>query len=237
MIHVSIHDVSPRWRAEVETALGWCHAIGAKPGLLVVPDMHGAWPIASDEAFCARVRALAADGHELFLHGWLHRAKEGRGVRHAFAQRVVSAGEAEFAAYEEREGAGVLDRGLALFASLGFPVAGFVPPAWARRAWLIPALRARGVDYVEDQLFAYAPVRGLRRLAPALNYASRTPGRRWSSAAYARLGRAYPRVGLPVRIAIHPADLAHPMLVDETRALLAWAAGRTTDRAAALFSA
>ncbi|MFO0625749.1 MAG: hypothetical protein U0325_09055 [Polyangiales bacterium] len=149
----------------------------------------------------------------------------------------MSAGEAEFAAYDERAGCAVLDRGLALFATLGFDVAGFVPPAWARRAWLIPALRARGVDYVEDQLFAYAPVRRLRRLAPALNYASRTAGRRWSSAAYARAGRGYDAVGLPVRVAIHPADLAHPMLVRETRALLQWAAGRTTDRAGDLFTA
>ncbi len=236
MIHVSIHDVSPRWRAEVETALGWCHEVGARPGLLVVPEMHGAWRIDEDADFLSRVRALAADGHELLLHGWYHRASAGRGLGHLFAQRVVSAGEAEFAAYDEREGCAVLDRGLALFRAVGFAVAGFVPPAWARRAWLIPALRARGVDYVEDQLFAYAPVRRLRRLAPALNYASRTAGRRWSSAAYARAGRGYASLGLPLRIAIHPADLAHPMLVRETRALLRWAAGRTTDRVGDLVS-
>ena len=237
MIHVSIHDVSPRWRAEVETALDWCHEVGARPGLLVVPEMHGAWRIDEDPAFLDRVRALARDGHEVFLHGWYHRAPAGRGLRHLFAQRVVSAGEAEFAAYDEREGCAVLDRGLSLFAEVGFAVAGFVPPAWARRAWLLPALRARGVDYVEDQLFAYAPVRRLRRLAPALNYASRTAGRRWSSAAYARAGRGYASLGLPLRVAIHPADLAHPMLARETRALLRWAAGRTTDRVADLFSA
>lgn len=237
MIHVSIHDVSPRWRDEVETALRWCHEVGAKPGLLVVPEMHGSWRIDDDPGFVRRVRGLADEGHELFLHGWYHLARPGRGLRHAFAQRVVSAGEAEFASYGEREGCAVLDRGLALMRALSLPVAGFIPPAWARQRWLLPALRARGVDFVEDQLFVYAPVRGLRRLAPALNYASRTAGRRWSSAAYARVGRGYASLSLPLRVVIHPADLAHPMLVRETLSLLRWARGRTTDSVASLFNA
>lgn len=236
MIHVSIHDVSPRWRDEVETALRWCHEVGARPALLVVPEMHGASRIDEDADFVRRLRALAGDGHELMLHGWYHRAGEGSGIAHAFAQRVVSAGEAEFAAYDERVGAEVLDRGIALFESLELPIAGFVPPAWARREWLIPALRARGVDYVEDQLFAYAPVRRLRRFAPALNYASRTRSRRWSSVAYARLGRGYDRLGTPLRVAIHPADLSHDTLVRETRSLLEWSRGRTTDRVRDLFT-
>ena len=235
MIHVSIHDVSPRWRDEVETALGWCHAVGVKPGLLVVPEFHHRHPLADDGAYCDRLRALASDGHEVFLHGYYHLAPAGEGVGHFVAQRVVSAGEAEFAAYDAVAGEALLDRGLALFRALRLPVHGFVPPAWARRSWLIPALRARGVDYVEDQLFAHRPVRGDRAFRPAINFASRTLGRRVSSVAYARLARAWHRAGLGVRVAIHPADLHHPWLVDETRALLTWARGRTTDTVSSLF--
>lgn len=236
MIHVSIHDVTPRWRAEVERALAWCREREICPGLLVVPEMHGAHAIADDDEFVRWLRALAGEGHELFLHGWTHRAAAGRGLSHAFAQRVVSAGEAEFASYDERVGARVLDRGIELFRSLELPIAGFVPPAWARRRWLIPALRARGIDWVEDQLFIHAPVRGLTRLAPALNFASRTLGRRLSSVAYARLGRGYERLGLPLRVALHPADLTRSLLVDETLSLLDWSQGRTVDRAGELFS-
>lgn len=235
MIHVSIHDVSPRWRDEVETALGWCHAIGVKPGLLVVPDFHHRHPLAEQPAYVERLRGLARDGHELFLHGYHHLSPPGEGVGHFVAQRVVSAGEAEFAAYDRREGEALLDRGLDLLRTLALPVAGFIPPAWARREWLLDALRARGIDYVEDQLFAYRAVAGRRVFAPAINYASRTRGRRITSVAYARLARGYTRVGLGVRIAIHPADLHHAWLVDETRALLDWAKGRTTDTVAALF--
>lgn len=235
-IQVSIHDVSPRWAREVETALGWCADIGVKPGLLVVPDMHHRFPLTGDRSYCERLVALAGAGHEIFLHGYFHLAREGRGVGHFVAQKVASAGEAEFASYDRDEGERWLDAGLAMLREVGLPVHGFIPPAWTRRAWLMGALRDRGIDFVEDQLYAYRPVTGDSRFCPALNYASRTRGRRITSAAYARLGRGWRALGAPVRVAIHPADLLHPMLVRETRALLAWAAGRTTDRVAALFA-
>lgn len=235
MIHVSIHDVSPRWAEEVETALGWCRAIGVRPGLLVVPDFHHRGPLRDHPDYVALLRRLSDDGHEIFLHGYFHQSLPGEGVGHFVAQRVVSAGEAEFASYDRDVGERWLNEGAAMLRELGLPMRGFVPPAWARRSWLLPALRSRGLDYCEDQIFIHQPSTGVRRLCPALNYASRTLGRRLSSAAYARLGRAYPRAGVPVRIALHPADVHHPMLVDETRSLLEWARGRTTDTVGALF--
>ena len=38
-VHVSIHDVSPAWRDEVELALEATHAHGVRPALLVVPSL------------------------------------------------------------------------------------------------------------------------------------------------------------------------------------------------------
>ena len=55
-VHVSIHDVSPAWEREVDLALELCHAVGAKPALLVVPDFHGRAPLADSPAFCERLR-------------------------------------------------------------------------------------------------------------------------------------------------------------------------------------
>jgi uncharacterized protein len=235
MIHVSIHDVSPRWRDEVDTALGWCRDMGVKPGLLVVPDFHHQFPLRDDAAYCARLKTLAHDGCEIFLHGFHHLSPQGSGAAHFVAQRIVSAGEAEFAAYDAHEGEALLDRGLDVLRELGLPVHGFIPPAWARRSWLLPALKNRNISYIEDQLFAYQPVSGDRVLCPAINYASRTLGRRISSVAYARIARAWHVAGFGVRIAIHPADLHHPWLVDETRSLLAWARGKTVDTVSDLF--
>jgi predicted deacetylase len=197
-----------------------------KPGLLVVPDFHHGGELRADPGYARMLRGLADEGHELFLHGYFHRSLPGSGVGHFVAQKVVSAGEAEFASYDREVGERWLDAGVAMLRELGLPMRGFVPPAWARRSWLMPALAARGLDYTEDQLFIYEPSSGARRLCPALNYASRT-----------LVGRLYPRAGVPVRVALHPADVHHAMLVDETRSLLAWARGRTTDRVGDLFTA
>src|SRR5579883_859079 len=96
---VSIHDVSPAWRDEVDAALRLCAEAGATPALLVVPDWHGAAPLLDDPPLCARLRELQARGHEVYLHGWRHEAgpappvdvaptAAGR-LRWMFAQRVV----------------------------------------------------------------------------------------------------------------------------------------------------
>src|SRR5262249_18934309 len=74
-VHVSIHDVSPRWEHEVERALSLCHTRGCKPALLVVPDFHGRWPLLGYPRFVDRLRALADDGHEIYLHGYTHLAE------------------------------------------------------------------------------------------------------------------------------------------------------------------
>lgn len=234
LVHVSIHDVSPRWATEVETALALCHAIGVRPGLLVVPDFHAQWPLEDHPEFTERLRNLAGDGHEVFLHGWFHLSGPGEGLAHRFAQTVVSAGEAEFASYDIDVGCRRLDEGLRLLRRVGLDPVGFVPPAWARRGWLLSALAERGLRWCEDQLFGYDPVERKKRFCPALNFASRTAGRRRSSVLYTRMGRLYPKFGVPVRVALHPADLHHELLVEETRRVLEWARDKTVDTVGSL---
>ena len=79
----------------------------------------------------------------------------------------------------------------------------------------------------------YDPVTGRSRASLVLNFASRTPARLWSSAAFVRT--ALPLRGiLPTRIAIHPGDVRSPMLVRETRRVLRAARGSFTAHAADL---
>src|SRR5580698_9053171 len=111
-VHVSIHDVSPAWTEEVESAIALCASAGVRPALLVVPNFHGRAPLLDDAPFCARLRELQAAGHEIYLHGFFHRsgaeydAAAGTGSRLAwlFAQRVASGGEAEMSDVSEGEG-------------------------------------------------------------------------------------------------------------------------------------
>jgi predicted deacetylase len=80
-----------------------------------------------------------------------------------------------------------------------------------------------------DHLHVYDPVRSARRPSVVLNFASRTPGRLFSSVAWCRIAK-HARVALPTRVAIHPADMNFALLRRETKALLAWAKGHLAER-------
>lgn len=248
-VHVTIHDVSPAWAREVDVALDMCHEAGVRPALLVVPDFHGRAPLADDEAYQARLRALEADGHEVYLHGYYHRARRWEehaaatdrdtGVaaraRHAFAQRVVSGGEAEFSDVSREEAVSRLDAGERVLREAGLTIRGFVAPAWSMPAWVMGLLGERGYTFTEDHLRVYDPSRRRRRASVVLNFASRTPGRLFSSVAWCRAARPARRV-LPARIAIHPADMRFALLRGEVASLLRWAAGDVVARGADLLA-
>jgi len=235
-VHVSIHDVSPAWEREVDVALTMAHAHGVKPALLVVPDFHGRAPLLDHPAFCQRLRALEADGHEIYLHGYYHRARawddpaeaRPRGVaaraRWTFAQRVVSGGEAEMSDVSEAEARTRLRTGERVLSEAGLRITGYVAPAWSMPGWVLPLLAERGYSFTEDHTRVYDPAAGRSRASLVLNYASRTPGRLLSSVAFCRIARPA-RALLPTRIAMHPADMRYALLRHETESLLAWARG------------
>jgi predicted deacetylase len=243
-VHVSIHDVSPAWEREVDVALEMAHAHGVKPALLVVPDFHGRAKLSDHPAYIDRLRALEADGHEIYLHGYFHRAraweeKADRGAasraQHVFRQKVVSGGEAEFADVSREEATQRLDAGEAMLRDAGLTIRGFVAPAWSMPKWVLGMLADRGYGFTEDHLRVYDPAARRVRASVVLNYASRTPGRLLSSVAWCRIARPARRV-LPARIAIHPADVRFALLRSEIDALLDWGRGDFVSRGAELLS-
>jgi uncharacterized protein len=218
-VHVSIHDVSPAWEREVDVALEHCHEHGVRPALLVVPDFHGRAKLSDHPAYCEKLRALQATGHEVYLHGYYHRAEGGS----FFRQKVVSAGEAEFAAVSEDEAKRRLDEGEQMLRDAGLAIRGFVAPAWSMPKWVLAMLGERGYGFTEDHVRIYDPAKKTSRASLVLNFASRTPGRLFSSAAWCRIARPARRF-VPARIAIHPADMRFALLRSETESLLRWAA-------------
>lgn len=242
-VHVSIHDVSPAWEREIDLALEMAREANVRPALLVVPDYHGRAPLSEHPGFVARLRDLEADGHEIYLHGYYHRARDWndhprhgeRGgltttsrirarLHHAFAQKVVSASEAEFSDLSPKEAIERLDAGERVLKSAGLTVTGFVAPAWSMPAWVLRLLGERGYRFTEDHLRVHDPSTRRSRPSVVLNYASRTPARLLSSVAWCRLARPARRL-LPARIAIHPADMRYALLRRELASLLQWAAG------------
>jgi predicted deacetylase len=230
-VHVSIHDVSPAWSEEVEAALALCHAAGARPALLVVPDFHGRSPLLGDPPFCRRLRELQGAGHDVYLHGFFHRSGErwrahGGGGRLAWllAQRVVSAGEAELSDVGADEGRSRVERGERVLAEAGLRVDGYVAPAWSMPAWLMPVLAQRGYRFAEDHLRVYDPAAGRARSTVVLNWATRSAPRMVSTIAWCRAAR-HARAFVPARIAIHPGDMRWLAVRREVEKLLTWARG------------
>lgn len=234
-VHVSIHDVSPAWEPEVETALEMAHARGVRPALLVVPDFHGRAKLCDHPAFAARLRELEADGHEIYLHGYYHQsrafgaprqggAESGAAARARwlFRQKIVSGGEAEFADVTPEEARERLDAGERMLREAGLTVRGFVAPAWSMPTWVLALLGERGYAFTEDHIRVYDPAARRSRPSVVLNYASRTPARLLSSVAWCRIARPARHV-LPARIAIHPADMRFALLRSEIESLLSWA--------------
>ena len=219
-VHVSIHDVSPAFEREIDVALDIAHEHGVKPALLVVPDYHGRAKLEDHPAYCEKLRALEADGHEIYLHGYYHRASGGG----LFAQRVVSAGEAEFSDVSPDEARRRLDDGERMLRDAGLTIRGFVAPAWSMPRWVLGLLGERGYAFTEDHIRIYDPAAKRARSSVVLNFASRTPGRLFSSVAWCRIARPARRL-LPARIAMHPADMRFTLLRSETESLLRWAAG------------
>ena len=142
---VSIHDVTPALLPRVESLWALCRARGVTPALLVVPDWHGAWPIAQHPVFLAWVRARASEGAEIILHGERH---DEAGLPRTFPDRVRAFGrtnlEGEFLTLRLAPARERIDRGLALLRAHGLDPVGFIPPAWLMRADTIEASAQEG---------------------------------------------------------------------------------------------
>jgi len=144
---VSIHDVSPAtWddcaclaqalRSVADVQLTW----------LVVPQHHrGGGDAGRMEA---GLEAALARGDELALHGYTHldTAPRGQGLKERMLREGYSR-EGEFAALTSDEAAHRIRLGLDWFAERGWPVRGFVPPAWLMGTGAWQALGSFDFDY------------------------------------------------------------------------------------------
>jgi predicted deacetylase len=219
---VAIHDVAPATWAECQLLLRAVREVADIPlTWLVVPQYHGS---ALRSLPCERMlESLLAQGHELALHGLTHRdaAPPGGTLLRRWLRTVYTEREGEFAAICRDEARRRIDQGLAWFAQRGWPVEGFVAPAWllSRPAW----------EAVADSPFTYTTtyahfhlLRPARRMpAPALVYAARNrAGRLLSPPLAATFARASSGAPL-VRVALHPRDACHPALLRHAQRLIA----------------
>jgi predicted deacetylase len=215
LLLASIHDVSPRFEAEIDRLAELLHPyVGERMAMLVVPNHWGEAPLIAGSPFATRLRNWADRGIEMFLHGYFHRD----GTRHVggtdrLKARFMTANEGEFMALSREEAAKRISDGRKLVEDVvGKPVAGFIAPAWLYGPGALEAVADAGFPLAEDHFRVWAPATG-EQLArgPVITWASRTKMRLASSlAAAGALRRVSPDV---LRIGVHPPDARHPILV------------------------
>ena len=208
---VSIHDVTPALAGGVERLWALCAARDVQPALLVVPDWHGEWPLERHPEFVAWLRARAAEGAEIVLHGERH---DEVGLPRGFADELRAwgrtAGEGEFLTLDEPAARERIARGRARLRVLGLEPIGFVPPAWLARDAGHRAAGGSGLGFSEDDRAIHLFPSGRRVRAPVVRWSARGSIRAWGSVAVAR-ARWTLQGGAPLaRLALHPQDLSHP---------------------------
>ncbi|WP_157267749.1 DUF2334 domain-containing protein [Azohydromonas aeria] len=216
-----VHDVAPatweRCAALLEAATALAPSLPAT--LLVVPRWHGA---PSTFSFEAAMDAALARGHELALHGWSHLDPlPARGALQRLRRRFYTAGEGEFAALPQADAARRLALGRRWFARRGWPLHGFVPPAWLLGADSARALAAAGFDY-SCTLDRFVGLRGQPPLrAWSLAFSTRAAWRRGLSRLWVPMLARRLRNAPLLRFELHPDDVVHPGVRDCWLELLA----------------
>ncbi|RJG16607.1 DUF2334 domain-containing protein [Massilia cavernae] len=242
---VSIHDVAPETWAE---CLSLAQAVREVTDIpltwLVVPKFHG--HSVRSPACEHGLSSMLARGDELVLHGYTHldEATAYTGLADWLRRRAYTQKEGEFAAIDEDEARARIERGLDWFRERGWPVTGFVAPAWLLGPDAWRALRASPFLYTTTfsrfyllrQQGGAAPYgapsgtsgRPLPSLySPSLVYTARNwPGRALSPLVADTMCRmrvasaGSPSSKMLIRLALHPRDARYPRLVRHAQRLI-----------------
>ncbi len=206
-----LHDVAPAtWPAYAAFVAEVDASFSIPLTLLVVPDFHRRGTIDHYPDFVAAMEQRLARGDELVLHGY-HHDDPGPIPWHprAWIQRRILTHEGEFLPLDHTEARARIDRGRALFRQLGWPVHGFVAPAWLLGSEARQALAESSFAYTSHpnallQLPDFHPLS-----APTLVWSAGSAWRRVLSLAWnhERLRRA--RKARLIRLGLHPVDMTH----------------------------
>lgn len=204
---VSLHDVAPATWPYCRHVLDAVREVADIPlTLLVVPAYHG--QCSAQPEFESAISAQLAAGHELALHGYFH--VDPHVPSHIVdwvRRRIYTAGEGEFCGLSEDEARERLTLGARWFAANGWPMAGFVAPAWLLGAGAWRALRAwDGLQYTSTltKLIVLPEAHAIR--APCLTYSVRSAWRRPTSIVWNTLLSRVTRGSQVMRLGLHPND-------------------------------
>lgn len=220
---ISIHDVAPATWSLCERLMQAVHAVADVPlTLLVVPAFHRL-PVTDTAHYERALERCQARGDELALHGYVHldEAPRAKRLRERYLREVFTTREGEFSALTAGEAAARIEQGLGWFAQRGWPVSGFVAPAWLLSAGAWDALRQFPFAYTTTMRHVYLLPEHRKLAAPSLTYTARNAAGRFLSSRVNDFLAGAQRTRPLTRLALHPADARHPELMRHCQQLVA----------------
>ncbi|MCE0522244.1 MAG: polysaccharide deacetylase family protein [Methylacidiphilales bacterium] len=214
---VSLHDAHPGSRGQIADQVAFLARYGiTRSSILVVPEFHHGGSVLQDRLFCDVVSGWQAGGHEIVLHGYFHDRRESppEKLSTVFWTRFYTNREAEFLDLPEETARQRLEKGRALFKSLGWRATGFVAPAWLMAGGITNLLAEMGFAYTTRLGEVIPLLPGLNRLkaSQSLCYSTRAGWRRFASALWNKYLYGRLRETDLVRLSLHPRDLEFPLM-------------------------
>jgi hypothetical protein len=219
---VSIHDVAPATWPQCEYLLQAIRAVADIPvSLLVVPAYHRQG--APDQVFDRRLERCLAHGDELVLHGYTHldEAPPATGLRDTLVRNFYTRSEGEFYAIDRTEARRRIALGRKWFARRGWPLEGFVAPAWLMGEGAWQALAEFQFNYTTTLRRFHLLAEGRIIESPSLVYSVRNGLRRYASRlrddiTFRRLAH-----NPLLRLGLHPVDAGYPEIVRHAQRVIA----------------
>lgn len=210
----SIHDVMPMTLDSVCEIFDRLHAAERRPvTLLVVPGLD--WQPHHLET----LRRLVKNGAELAGHGWCHRARSIRGLRHRLHSALISRDVAEHLALDRTGCINMMRDCHAWFGEQQLSVTSlYVPPAWAMGDARHSDLDALPFTRFETMWGVYIAKQGFQRL-PMIGFEADTAFRAWACRTWNRLNTGWARRVGTLRVGIHPNDFDLRLGADVQRAV------------------
>ncbi len=214
---VSLHDAHPGSQAQIAEQVAFLAGYGiTRSSILVVPEFHHGGSLLQDKNFCDTVSGWQSGGHEIVLHGYFHDRRESppEKLSTVFWTRLYTNREAEFLDLPRETARARLEKGRALFASLGWRATGFVAPAWLMASGLTNLLAEMGFAYTTRVSEIIPLLPGLNRLksSQSLCYSTRAAWRQLASALWNKYLYGRLRETDLVRLSLHPRDLEFPLM-------------------------
>jgi hypothetical protein len=214
---VSLHDAHPGSHTRIAEQVAFLAERGVtRSSILVVPEFHHRGSVLRDGSFCDTVSGWQAQGHEIVLHGYFHDRLESpaENLSTVFWTRLYTNREAEFLDLPREDARLRLERGRALFNSLGWRANGFVAPAWLMAEGLTNLLAEMGFAYTTrvGEIIPLLPGINRVRSSQSLCYSTRAGWRRFASGVWNKYLYGRLRETDLIRLSLHPRDLEFPLM-------------------------